>query len=567
MRLLARPLRRRVRETLILGVAAGLVAAAATAQQLRFSPLRGARAEVSALLIRGENVGSIPITVVAVERHGEALALAVSVPRRHLFGEEAGASVVELHVYAFAGGTPSAVAASARRFEAGEGGAEWETLKLTTRCALPAGAERLRLVVFNRPSRTFGYREIALPPVAPGESGPAPSGSEVLAELLRGGAEGWESSGEAELASAPAAGEAAPRPGEALPRSELGGLPARGVRGGGSWRSTLLRREYVAAYREAAEGAREAAAARIVTAESSASSERRPHSVKPLDDVEARLLRRLAAADPRALVPLVRLYQDVVEAHHAAARRVLGERARSRAIRIALAYGEIQGDAEARSESASLLTGLAAAVMRTNGSRAGSSLLQSAIELEPGHPVAALLLGRQLEFVGQLAAAERVLRPAASRSTEVRLRLGVVLARLGRTDEALGILRELAERPEARWENAIATQELARLAAAGGDRARAATLFEQNVKRFPGDASSKVGLAYFLFRTDRRAEARRLAAELPSGGPATQRSRYAEWDEERIAAAEGRLAEAEERHRGALALALAALAEPEERGR
>ena len=81
-------------------------------------------------------------------------------------------------------------------------------------------------------------------------------------------------------------------------------------------------------------------------------------------------------------------------------------------------------------------------------------------------------------------------------SASAHLRLGVVLARVGRHEEARERLRSVSSLEEPAWVATVAFQELARLEMAWGERASALAAVRRGLERFPEDAQLLLLYAY-----------------------------------------------------------------------
>jgi len=129
---------------------AALAAPAARAEPLRFSPLRGARAEITGLMLSDAERGMrVTPRVGRVERSATTTLAAVLIPRGELLPAAAG-SIVEVHVYALSAAGPTAVLSAARRIDGREMPDDWNALRLEITADLPADAVALRVLVYER---------------------------------------------------------------------------------------------------------------------------------------------------------------------------------------------------------------------------------------------------------------------------------------------------------------------------------------------------------------------------------------------------------------------------------
>lgn len=510
--------RRRLQVALAVAAAFG---SAAGADPVRFSPLRGARAEITGLMLSDGRGGRVTPRPGPVERSETTAHVVVRIPRGELLPGDGGA-IVEVHVYAFSAAGPSAVLSAARRFDGRERPDGWNAMRLEITADLPADTAALRVLVYERSRRLWGRVDVPLP-VPDAASELVSPGAQPRLEAAVEEREGFDvvptDVPQRVAGAAPRGGPSPPPP----PAGSLGG-------GQMSFRGQVLVREYVEAYRETSRGDLGDAVARITRLESETADPFKPNTLKPLDKAEARILRQVVREDPKALVPLVRLYQDVVEAHALEGRSLLVVRARERAVRIALAYAEIDKGEKASAESSRLLTALASASMQTSGQRAGNELVFQAVELDPTNATAALLMGRKYVSGDELDNAVKVLRPVASASLEAKLRLAVLLARRGDVDEARRLFEQVAGASGTRWESAVAMEEIARLAVARGAFDEAAATLRATIERFPNDANARIALAYCLLRSGDKPGLRRAIEGVGPGAGEQARARYAEWN-------------------------------------
>ena len=229
---------------------------------------------------------------------------------------------------------------------------------------------------------------------------------------------------------------------------------------------------------------------------------------------------RLAEKDPRALLPLVALHAEAYGAHHRGGRFPLATHSRRLAVAIADLAAESLTAPEERALVAVAYTGLANIVETWQASLEGQRLLERALSLDDSLESARLLLGVSYERRGRYKEARQALESLISANSahyEGRVRLAILLRRLGETAEAERLLRAvLAERPPS-WLLSLAYQTLGQLLIRDQRYGEAARVLDDGRRRLPDDQVLSILEAYALDRTGEWRSVRRTLAELPLG--------------------------------------------------
>ena len=174
-----------------------------------------------------------------------------------------------------------------------------------------------------------------------------------------------------------------------------------------------------------------------------------------------------------------------------------------------------QRDAGTRRVAAQLLAAL------------GSS--RQALQLDPDNELALLRQAMSAEKGGQLEGAAALLQQlvgAHPESAHGRLRLGVVLRRMGRTADATRTLQPLTTPAAApRWIAGLAYQELAAIEHAAGRRDRAEEVLRQGIERV-GIQGLYVQLAFYLDERHRPDDAVAVMNSMPLEGDVESSGRH-----------------------------------------
>jgi thioredoxin-like negative regulator of GroEL len=243
-----------------------------------------------------------------------------------------------------------------------------------------------------------------------------------------------------------------------------------------------------------------------------------PQHHETLFETELVIVREMATSDPECLLPILTLHHEAYESHYQKGRfRLAGASRRLIAEAIDWFIDEMDG-AVNTGPLTDLMTSLAEYTERHLMMFESQILLRRALELQPEHVPARLLLALSYERVGFHERArgqlEELLRHNA-KMPEARLRQAVMLVRQGDFEVAVPLLRRLIrERPE-EWVLALSFQTLAQaLGRLGRQEEALATLWEA-VARLPDEQKLHVQLAYWLDRRGRRLEATEVLAQIP----------------------------------------------------
>lgn len=274
-----------------------------------------------------------------------------------------------------------------------------------------------------------------------------------------------------------------------------------------------------------------------------------PSAIRPLKARQRAVARHLADIDAGVLVPALSLHAAAFEEHFAEGRFTLAGHSREVAIDLAEIAGRALPAGAERTLVADALVLLADHHTRERMFFHSEALLRKALEVDPGHVAAHLLLGIHHEWLGRFAAARDALRGLVAvdpAHREGRLRLVVNLERCGELEESARLARQLVEEPVADWVLTVAYQTLA--AGLGREERfeEAAELLREGISRRAGDLGLVVQRAYYFERAGRAAEATEALAGLPTGearSESTARLRYTEGPTAALAPVRGRLAQ------------------------
>jgi predicted Zn-dependent protease len=340
--------------------------------------------------------------------------------------------------------------------------------------------------------------------------------------------------------------------------------PGSGPRSGPEKAEREIRARYLEALDLLAADDRDAALAALRSLESAAVEAFAESGLSALELIESRLFLGWPDDAWAAVLPVAVFHADAARQYHRSRRNDLMVHAVRMAVVLASSYAAELETAAAEREAAWLLAGLAGYFAGSGSEKRAAELLEAAAGLRGDDEGTLLGLACLHEKYGRFAAAVEVLRglvAARPDHPEGRLRLALNLARTGSGDEARRLLRELRRDPSAAdWIAVLAHQEEARMLADGGDLREAERIVRAALRRWPGQPTLTIQLAYLLDAGGDLQAARELLATVDDGergGPA-ERSLYNRWPDAALAA--GRL-EVAERARGRLSDLAAALAD------
>jgi Flp pilus assembly protein TadD len=267
-----------------------------------------------------------------------------------------------------------------------------------------------------------------------------------------------------------------------------------------------VREAYRKALAHLAGGDREAGRAAVLELETSVLGGERPASSADLQDVELAVAKELSRGDAEALIPILTLHQVL---YRDAVRKqvfLVSTHERELVLRLAGLYAERNGAPDGRKKAARFVTALASEMIWNAPPTLRARLFRQILAFDESDGTALLCLAVDAERQGRYAEAsgflEHLLRVQPG-SAEARLRLAVNQARLGKTQEARKLLREVSTRNVAEpWQVAVAGQELARLLLADGDLDGAEAAIREALQRLPDD--DKLALELALVRDLRK---------------------------------------------------------------
>jgi hypothetical protein len=375
---------------------------------------------------------------------------------------------------------------------------------------VPPGAYELRAVVVAGRDAGGGelrVRSPALPVVvARGAAGA------VWAEIEQAGPE--QGQGQAAAAGAGPAGAPAPRSGGRL-RGAAGPLAA-------SFRRALA---------GLAAGEVDAARDRVAALERTLLRE----DQSTLDEVAAfenDALAPLAAANPEALIPVLRLYELLYLSAREGRANDLAAHAQGMFFALARRYLKSSRAEAARPIAARLLTMFAGDLERQGGAEAAAErALRQAALLDPRYETPriclAVLAERRGDYRSEIALLEPLVRDRPDHG-EPRLRLALALERSGQERAARRQLEELLRAAAPDWTLAVGCQELAKLLLAEHEAAAAEAIVRQALGRSPGDEKLSLLLGLVLDAGGRRGAAREAVAAIGLASAAGAPGREAE---------------------------------------
>jgi thioredoxin-like negative regulator of GroEL len=249
-----------------------------------------------------------------------------------------------------------------------------------------------------------------------------------------------------------------------------------------------------------------------------------------LSESELAEAKLLSKANPVTLMPLAFLHWDLYRGYAARGEGVLASHARNMAITFAEQLGR---EKPYNGFSEGLLVAFASDLAQGGSSGGARSLLERALQLNPGFRPAMLSLGFIFERNAAYPDAVTVYQGLVNTHRdfdEGLLRLAINLIRTGRDDKGEEVLRGLLDDGARPWIEAIAAQELVQLLVQKGQEALAEKEVRAALERMPGDQRLWILLADMLERSGRHDEAVEVLGDLPPAGRGVSpRARYAEW--------------------------------------
>ncbi len=294
-----------------------------------------------------------------------------------------------------------------------------------------------------------------------------------------------------------------------------------------TFRRRRARAAYIAAVRALADGDDDDAREQLMALEQTAFASGDLRSLRRVEDSAAG---ELADADPRSLLPIALLHQQLVRRYVARHQFVLAGFARSVAADRAV---QIAGNQEERGFAAALLVNLASDLARNASATLANSYLEDALAAEPSSQAALLALGaifeRRADYDQAVKAFERLVETHPD-FAEGRLRLAVNLARSGHERAAEREFQILIDRKGTTWVDALAAQEYARWLIDQQREQEAQRLLDASSARLPYDQRLRILGAFNADSAGRSLEAVEAVLQLPPAEAGTSpRARYTEW--------------------------------------
>lgn len=252
-----------------------------------------------------------------------------------------------------------------------------------------------------------------------------------------------------------------------------------------------------------------------------------------LHDAEMTVARQLARQAPDALIPVMLLhessylgYRDSVED------RLLARHSRTMVQGLAELYVEAGGTPT--SVAANVFTSLGGSLQQAGLTSSANSLFLRALDLEQSNEGALLSLAVYSEKISDYEKAVSYLEKLVELhpgNSEVWLRLGVNLQRLGKEEASQRWLQRALSSEAQEWVRSLAYEELAAAAQRAGDLDRAEKLLRLGIDQVPGDQRLYLQLANVL---DRRGQIRAGLAALEGlqaapPGVESPRMKYNRW--------------------------------------
>lgn len=255
-----------------------------------------------------------------------------------------------------------------------------------------------------------------------------------------------------------------------------------------------------------------------------------------LMDMQASLAAALAEDDAELLVPLLVLHDGLYRAHRRNGDFFLATHSRKLVAYLVDLYLERSTSPSALRVRSEIYTSQAGFLLELGSVLAARNALTAALEDDDTLDAARYLQATIAEYIGDYQEAADVFGELAGSDAldaAGRLRLAVNLRRLGKkSDDALNLLLDLAERPEDDWVAVVALQEAASLLWELERRQEAQDLLRQGMERFPQTPRLIIQLASMLDRSARPGEARRFLARLENltlESKPTPRLLYSQW--------------------------------------
>jgi tetratricopeptide (TPR) repeat protein len=277
-------------------------------------------------------------------------------------------------------------------------------------------------------------------------------------------------------------------------------------------------------------GQTEKAAGDLIALETSVVHDDDAGSRKRLLKAEEAVIHEIGGANLETLVPIAMLHHEVYRRylqHGAKGRSLLLVHSRGMTRDLAILYKEQSGSQGAALVSSRILTSLGGLLQQYAQQLPAAEMFYQAVDLDRHNTAAMMGLAIVYEKNAQYQSAVDMLHKILAADpgySEARLRLALNQKRLGKTDEALKGLQELANAKEATWVTSLAAQELANLLSEKGSLAGAQKTLEAALQRFPGDARLYVELAAVLDHKGEMRGAQAVMEKMVALKPSTEDS-------------------------------------------
>lgn len=298
-----------------------------------------------------------------------------------------------------------------------------------------------------------------------------------------------------------------------------------------------MRRGYLAALRLLAEGDQVAARRALAELERGVLAAESAKGLLQMRRTELKVAGQLARRVPKSLPPVVLLHRDLYRTYSAYSESALASHSWLVAAELAEEVGLETRWPPPERFAEGVLVSLATEVVQSSAPVTGAELLERALALNPTYGPALIGLAALRERQGDRTDAVDVLeRLVASDpgNPEGRLRLGVNLARLGRTGAAERVLRSLLAGSPPEWILSIAAEELARLLVGDKRLDAAEEVLRGTIARVANNQRLAISLAWVLDLAGRPSEAVGVleGVEALAGRRFdSARMRYSQWPE------------------------------------
>lgn len=282
------------------------------------------------------------------------------------------------------------------------------------------------------------------------------------------------------------------------------------------------------------QGDLEQAVAELVAAETALFERQGEQIIDRMWRAKLAVIRELMSTASEVLVPITVLHEGAYIEYLDLGASSLAIHTRTMVIELAEYYAGKAADQRRKAVASDLLTSLAAHLQSSFMESTAAQLYERALRVYPDNVAALLGLAGIRERYGDYEDALGHLESLVlldPENHEGHLRLGVILTRLERYDEARGVFDRLLASEPPEWILSVTYQEAARNLARQGVTMAAWDLLEEGVERLPGDTTLRIQLAYYSDRATSGIGGYRLDEALREREPAaaiSPRYRYSE---------------------------------------